>query len=158
MLKDKKVLIGGALLFGAAFWFYIKPNYFDSGPPPVYTDEQIAAAPKPILTLDERVLNLKGQNYAKTVIALEFSDPDLHFMGISGHALELEYEHFAEEMAPDLPRIWDVITRIFGEKTLADLATTEGKDELKQELLEAVNHELHHEEVINVYFVELVTQ
>ncbi len=30
MFKNKKVLIGGAVFFAAAFWFYIKPNYMDA--------------------------------------------------------------------------------------------------------------------------------
>ena len=72
MLKDKKVLAGAALLLGAAFWFYVKPTYLDSSSAaPQYTDEQIATAPRPTVTLEERVLNLKAP-----VVALEFEDPD----------------------------------------------------------------------------------
>ena len=162
MLKDKKVLAGGAVLFVAAFWFYIKPNYFDSTPPPVYTDEQIAEAPRPTVTLESRVLNLKAPvdapNYAKAVIAIEFADPDLDYIGLEGHAIELANEAFAEHLKPDVHRIWDAITLVFGEKTIAELATIEGKEALKEELIAAVNAELHHQQVENIYFVELVTQ
>ena len=162
MLKDKKVLAGGAVLFVAAFWFYIKPNYFDATPPPVYTEEEIAAAPRPTITLDSRVLNLKAPtdapNYVKTVIAIEFADPDLKYIGLEGHGLELANESFSEHAKPDVPKIWDAITLAFGEKTIGDLSTLEGKEALREELIAAINHELHHEEVSNIYFVELVTQ
>ena len=39
----------------AAFWFYIKPNYMDPKPPPVYTEEQIAEAPRPTVYLGKAV-------------------------------------------------------------------------------------------------------
>src|SRR4029079_13579993 len=69
MMKDKRVWAGAAVLIAAAFWFYIKPHFFDSAPPPVYTDEQIAEAPRPTIILDEKVFNLKAPanapNYVK---------------------------------------------------------------------------------------------
>ncbi len=55
MFKDKKVLAGGAVLFAAAFWFYIKPNYMDAKPPPVYTQEQIQSSPRPTVMLGREV-------------------------------------------------------------------------------------------------------
>jgi len=55
MLKDKKVLAGGAVLFLAAFWFYIKPNYMDAKPAPPITQEQIAASPHPTVMLGKEV-------------------------------------------------------------------------------------------------------
>ena len=54
MFKDKKILAGGAVLFAAAFWFYIKPNYMDPRPAAVYTAEQIAEAPRPTVILDRK--------------------------------------------------------------------------------------------------------
>ncbi len=161
-MKNKKVLIGVALLLAAAFWFYIKPNYMDAKPAPAYTDEQIAAAPKPTVQLEERVLNLKAPatapNYVKAAIALEFADPDLKWIGLAGHGLVIKNEVFAEEMEPDLPKIWDVITSIVGSKSVDQVSTSEGREELKQELMAAINKEIHHEQVQNVYFVTFITQ
>lgn len=161
-MKDKKVLIGVALLLAAAFWFYIKPNFMDAKPAPVYTDEQIAAAPKPTVQLEERVLNLRAPatapNYVKAAIALEFADPHHKWINLKGHALVLKNEVFTEEMEPDLPRIWDIITSIVGSRSVEQVATTEGREALKQELMAAINKEIHHEQVQNVYFVTFITQ
>lgn len=162
MFKDKKVLAGGAVLFAAAFWFYIKPNYMDSKPAPVYTDEQIASAPKPTLRLEERVLNLKAPatapNYVKAEIALEFTDPDHKWIGLKGHGIVAKNEVFAEEMEPDLPKIWDVVTAVIGSKSVDQVSTSDGREKLKEELIAAINKEIHHEQVQNIYFVTFITQ
>lgn len=162
-MKDPKILGGGAVLFAVLFWFVLKPMLF--GPPPepvVYTDEQIATAPRPTLTLEERVLNLKSDiespNYVKLILALEFEDPELHYMGLAGEALLEENEVFAEEMSPSTPRIWDVVTAIFGGRTLEEVSDVENREDLKDELIDAINEQLHEEQVENVYFVAFVTQ
>ncbi|MBI5948326.1 MAG: flagellar basal body-associated FliL family protein [Chloroflexi bacterium] len=161
-MPDKKILAGGAVLFGAAFWFYIKPNYLESPPPPVYTEEQLAEAPRPTLTLEERVINLKSPttspNYAKVTIAFEFADPDHKYIGAKGAGLEAKNEVFAEEMKPELHRIWDVVTNVMGKKTIEQVASSEGKEQLKTELIAALNKELHEEKVEGVFFVSFITQ
>jgi len=43
MMKDKKVLAGGAVLLVALFWFYVKPHYLAAKPPVVFTAAQIAS-------------------------------------------------------------------------------------------------------------------
>ncbi|MCC7365466.1 MAG: flagellar basal body-associated FliL family protein [Dehalococcoidia bacterium] len=167
MMKDKKVLAGGGVLLLALFWFYIKPNYVDAKPPPPPpSEEEIAAAPKPTLTIPGKgeeplILNLKstgtGQAYAKVEIALEFEDPDLEFLGVSGHALVLKNEEFASHMETEVHRIRDAISRVIGAKTLAEVSTVEGREALKEELIEAINEEMHTHHVASVYFSSFVT-
>lgn len=163
MLKDKKVLAGAAVLLGVAFWFYIKPTYLDSSSAaPQYTDEQIATAPRPTVTLEERVLNLKAPadrpNYVKLVVALEFEDPDHKWIGLQGEALAKKNEEFAYDLEPEMHRVWDVITDAMSEKTVQDVATASGRDQLKEELIAALNAVLHEPRVENIYFVTFVTQ
>ncbi len=161
-MPDKKLMAGGAVLAAAGFWFYVKPNYLESAPPPVYTEEQISDAPRPTVTLEERVLNLKAPavapNYVKVQIALEFADPDHKWIGLEGDGLMAANETFTTEMEGDLHRIWDSITDIVGSKSVEDVSTAEGRDELKTELRDAINADLHTQQVENVYFVTFVTQ
>jgi flagellar protein FliL len=162
MFKNKKVLIGGAVFFAAAFWFYIKPNYMDAKVPPVYTEAMIAAAPRPTLVLEERVLNLKAPasapNYVKASIALEFEDPKHKYISLKGHAIVIADEKFTEEMHHNLPKIWDTITQVVGSKSVEDVSSTPGREALKEELIEALNHELHDEKVEKIFFVTFITQ
>lgn len=161
-MKDKKVLIGGALLFGALFWFVIKPHFFAAKPPPVYTDQQISEAPRPTVQLEERVLNLKAPastpSYVKAVIALEFADPKHHYIGAKGAGLEAKNLAFEEEIKPELHRIWDTITSVVGSKSVDQVSTSEGRDKLKEELVAALNMDLHDQKVENVFFMTFITQ
>jgi flagellar basal body-associated protein FliL len=164
VLKNKKLLIGGGggLVFLLLFWFVLKPMFFGSSTPPVFTEEELAHAPRPTVTLEERVLNLKAPaaapNYVKAVIALEFNDPDHAWVGLHGHSLAAKNEAFTEDFEPEMHRVWDIITGIFGSKTIEEVASGEGRDELKHQLVEAINHELHDQQVEDVFFVTFVTQ
>jgi len=163
MNRKKLGIIGGAVLVvGALGWFYVKPNYVDAKPKPVYTEEQIAQAPRPTVTLEERVLNLKAPatapNYVKAVIALEFADPDHKWMGLKGEGLAGKNAAFAAELKPEMHRIWDVITTVVGARSVDQVATSEGRETLKAELVAAINHEMHSEKVETVYFVTFITQ
>lgn len=161
-MKDPKILAGGAVLLVAAFWFYIKPNYLDAAPPVVYTQEQLDAAPRPTVTLDELILNLNAPatapKFVKLVAALEFADPQHKWVGAKGAGLEAKNEAFAEELAPEKHRILDVVTAVVGTKTPDEIATPEGRDALKHDLIAAINSELHTEKVEDVYFVTFITQ
>lgn len=162
MMKDKKVLAGGAVLLLAAFWFYIKPTYFAAKPPPVYTEEQLAAAPRPTVQLEERVLNLKAPatspNYVKLVLALQFTDPKHTYLGLKGDALTLKNDAFKNEIKPELPRIWDAVTTILASKTVEQVSAVEGRDQLKAQIVEAINKDLHDLKVETVYFATFITQ
>lgn len=176
MFKDKKILAGGAVLFVAAFWFYIKPNYMDAKPPPVYTVEQIAAAPRPTVFIgkagagghgssnapDGIILNLKPsgttQRYAKVVMALEFGPATPPWVGLSADQVAAKNAEFAHHLEPEMHKILDAIAMVIGSHTAEELSTVEGKEKLKEELIEAINHHLHGEKVEKIYFETFIVQ
>lgn len=181
MFKDKKILAGGAVLFAAAFWFYIKPNYMDAKPPPVITQEQIDASPRPTVMIGRTVvaagghggaptsnapeglvLNLKAPatapNYVKVIIALEFERPKKPWIGVSGDALTNKNVEFTHHLQHEMPKILDAIATVFGSHTAAEVSTVEGKEALKAELIEAINEHLHEELVEAIYFEVFITQ
>ncbi len=175
-MPDKKILAGGAVLLAAAFWFYIKPNYLSSTPPPVFTEEQIAAAPRPTIFLGKAageghkaagedpglVFNLKAPSsqpsYVKVVMALEFEDTHKKYVGVAQAAVEAKDVLFAHELKPEMHKILDAITSTFSSKTIDDVATPEGRDKLKADIVKAVNTGLHEEKVSRVYFSVFITQ
>lgn len=176
MLKDKKVLAGGAVLFLAAFWFYIKPNYMDAKPAPPITQEQIEASPHPTVMLGKEVtlaahagntpeglvLNLKAPattpRYVKTIIALEFERPEKPWIGVTGDALTAKNIEFTHHLEHEMPKILDAVATVFASKTADDIATVEGREELKNALIEAINEHLPEEKVETIYFETLITQ
>ncbi len=177
MLKDKKVMAGGAVLFLSAFWFYIKPNYMDAKPAPVITQEQIDASPHPTVMLGKEVtvgghaagnapeglvLNLKAPasapRYVKAIIALEFERPEDPWIGVTGDALTAKNIEFTHHLEHEMPKILDAVATVFASKTADEIATVEGREELKGALIEAINEHLPEEKVETVYFETLITQ
>lgn len=175
MMKDKKVLAGGAVLLVAVFWFYIKPHYLTAKPPVVYTAEQIASAPKPTIILgqpaDPKVaetweglkMNLKAASndphYALAVIALEFADPKHAYVGLTAAAaIDAKNTAFAAQLDPQMHKVLDATTGVFGSKSVDDLSAANGREQLKTDLMTAINAQLTGEKVVGVYFETLITQ
>lgn len=175
MFKDKKILAGGAVLFVAAFWFYIKPNYMDPKPPPIYTQEQIDAAPRPTVFIgkasdghsktnapDGIILNLKPsgttQRYVKLVMALEFGPQTPPWVGLTTEKLAAKNAEFAHHLEPEMHKILDAIANVIGSHTAEEVSTVEGKEKLKAELIEAINHHLHGDKVQQIYFETFIVQ
>lgn len=163
-IKDPKVLAGVGVLLLVGFWFFVKPMVMGSSPPPKPpTTEQLAAAPKPTLTLEERVLNLKSPatapNYVKVSFALEFEDSKHAYLKLKGAAITAANTTLTEEMKPDLPRIWDSVIKTVGGKSVEQVASPEGQDALKSELITALNTELGPDrKVQRINFVTWITQ
>lgn len=162
-MRDKKVMAGGALLLGAAgFWFVLKPEFVDQAPPPDYTEEEIAAAPKPTIEMEELVLNLRAPAsdpaYVKIELAIEFADPNNHYVGLAPADVQSRNESFAGDLQPQMPRIRDAITAVVGDATPEEVSTPEGRNELKDELVSALNDRIDEERVTDVYFVTFITQ
>ena len=176
MLKDKKVLAGGAVLFVALFWFYIKPTYMTAAPPPIPpTEKQIAEAARPKIVLGRPAevkaaaswtglkMNLKSSadspHYALAQIELEFADPKHTYVGVVAPlALDAMNTKFADELAPEMHKVLDATTKFFGSKTVEQISSTDGRDQLKTELITAINAQLRDQKVEAVYFPTLITQ
>jgi len=162
-VKDKKLLGVGALLLGAAvFWFVLKPQFLDSSPPRVYTEAEIAEAPRPTLTMPETVLNLLAPPvspaYVKVQLAIEFADPTHAYVGLTPEAAAKKNEELAHELEPDIHRIRDVVNAVIGGSTVDSVSTPAGREELKAALVAALNERMHEPHVESVYFLTFITQ
>lgn len=175
MLKDKKVLVGLAVLLAAVFWFYVKPTYLAAAPVVPPTAEQIASAHRPTITLGQPVdpkaaaawqglkMNLKSTadspHYALTIIALEFEDPKHAYVGVTAAAaLTAKNAVFADELAPYMDKMLDATTTTFAGTSVEDATSPDGQAKLKQALMDAINANLPDQKVSNVYFPTLITQ
>jgi flagellar FliL protein len=57
-----------------------------------------------------------------------------------------------------LPQIRDVILTLVTSKTFADIRTPEGKERLREDIIDRINHVLAKEAVKSVYFTEFIVQ
>jgi flagellar FliL protein len=132
---------------------------------PMHEARMAAEKAKPPVTvmypIKERVVNLtdKGTTkYLKAAVTLEFIDHAVKEPP-KGHAVVAQQEHFAEEMVGHAAVIEDALLNTLASKTSAELLRPEGKEMLKNELIERINHSLHEKEhVVNVYFTSFIIQ
>lgn len=123
------------------------------------------AHPKPRVTVmyptKERVVNLTDKassRYLKVSLTLEFIDAKAKEPP-KGEAVKLQQEEFAKEMSGHSAVIDDALVGTLSAKSSSELLKPDGKDLLKSELIERVNHALHDDEkVVNVYFTSFIIQ
>ena len=124
--------------------------------------------------LDSKAVNLAepgGLRYLQAAIVLEFrplatSATDAEAAdagGGSAHgAADTEvvdpYADFKADIDQRRPVIDDIVMTILSSKTFNEIATVEGKQTLKEELMTAINDALGYPAVMNVYFTEFIVQ
>ncbi len=96
--------------------------------------------------------------YIKIALALEIEDPSLKGALPRGDEYRRRQEELAKELRPFTPLLDDQITTVLAAKTVIQLTTPDGKEQLRQELLEQFNKVLPEHRVLNVYYTEFVIQ
>jgi len=104
------------------------------------------AVPQPQLVIANRVFNLAGTNsgykYVKLTLAVSFADDKGDFAKANGAALKKLEDAFTADNAGALTAFNDILTTTVSNKTAADLATPQGKEALRQELIGKFNQAL----------------
>ena len=124
--------------------------------------------------LDPFIVNLSdSSSFLKVTMLLEYDPAVLAKAsshgkqggsGQGGGGMEGEGKADSGALPPLLkerePMIKDAIIRVLSSKTAQEVLTVEGKEKLKEELLEAINEAVGLEEapVVNLYFIEFIVQ
>lgn len=114
-----------------------------------------------MLDTGTKIINLvdqTGRKYLRAGVVLEFVIQDAEYYSMAEEekaAFETAYE---EEMSTKLPVINDIIITLLSSQTFESVYTAEGKEALRQKILEQVNAQLPGEKVVYVYFTEFVVQ
>jgi flagellar FliL protein len=158
-------IIGAALLLGAGAAAAIVMGLIPVPFGPLAEARAAAEKAKPPVTVmyptKERVVNLTDRSaakYLKVSLTLEFIDNKLKDPP-KGAAVTTQQTDFAAEMSPYSAIIDDALVTTLSSKGSADLLKLDGKEALKNELIDRVNKALHEEEkVVNVYFTSFIIQ
>jgi flagellar FliL protein len=138
-------------------------------------EEVVVEAPKKLKTLklDPFIVNLSENiSFLKCTLLIEFDpvlmdkalglngkDGKAHGGGAAGGGAKVEesgHPHFTERQ----PMIRDAVINVLASKKVQDVITPEGKDRLKEELIESINESLglNEDPVVNIYFLEFIIQ
>jgi flagellar basal body-associated protein FliL len=141
----------------------------ENGAAEVWTEVQSGQG----ITLDTgtKIVNLVdpgGRKFIRTNVVLEFAPNDpVYFStetassgeeGSSMSPSQAYAQEFLTELEGKLPIINDAIITLLSTKSFDDVYTAEGKDILRNEIMQAVNSRLTEYHVIYVYFTEFVMQ
>lgn len=123
--------------------------------------EQARPAVTVMYAMKERVVNLAdtgSPRYLKVQVTLEFIDQSRKEPP-KGEAIKQQQEAFSKEIAAHSAILEDKLTMVFSSQHSSDLLTPQGKERLKQQLIDQVNAALHQQErVVNIYFTTFIIQ
>lgn len=108
-----------------------------------------------------KIVNLidpTGRRYLRAGIVLEFAPADLTYYTMPVEEKAVYLETFNEEINTIKPVINDIIITLLSTQSFESVYTAEGKEELRQALIDTINSQLPDHHVIFVYFTEFVVQ
>lgn len=169
------VLAGGGLAVGV-FMFL---NPFGSGgaaePTPEPTPVVVEGKLGPHIILESRIFNLRSiaghpPTYLKLETVVEFETTDEAWAKVLHGCVQeaggspckakeaLLLNEFAEEIGTGRTLIEDAVTSIVSSKTIEQISSPEGKEQLREEIEERVARVIPHPHVTRVLFTDFVTQ
>lgn len=113
------------------------------------------------VTLGERVVNLAdpgGFRYLKTEIVLSLHSPGVIGPDLTTDELATEQALLNARLEPIKPQIQDVLTSVLTAKTVAEVTTPEGKEALRDELIERLQPLIRQNQITGLYFAQFVIQ
>jgi flagellar basal body-associated protein FliL len=117
----------------------------------------------PMLALDDKVINLTtttpgGYKYAKVGVTIELRPTAASFYDLHGTDRTKEETLELAKHTEDLPLLIDAVGGVVSAHDSSTLTTPDGRATLKTELLAAARKILGSDEVIDVFFTDLVMQ
>ncbi len=108
-----------------------------------------------------KIINLSepgGRKYIRVNIVLEFAPNDSEYYKMAEEEKIAYKTRFEEEISSKMPIINDCLITLISSKTFEDIYTTEGKENLRKEIIQVLNEKLPEYSVIYVYITEFVVQ
>lgn len=113
-----------------------------------------------------KIINLAepgGRRYIRIGVVLEFvppaADPEAKPAAAGeGAAVNPAVDAFTTAVNAKLPMINDTMITLLSSKSFEELYTTEGKEKLRQQIMEKIQSLMPHDELLGVYFTEFVVE
>jgi flagellar basal body-associated protein FliL len=106
-----------------------------------------------------KIINISdptGKRYLRVTIVIELAPTDPKYPEMTGEERSAYQTEFTAEVTTKLPVVDDVIITLVSQKTFEELYTAEGKEKLREEILEKVSERLTGYSIVSVYFTEFV--
>lgn len=159
--KKTIVLLGIPLGLGLAGGLAAIVLLGGSGSTPPITPDPSPGQHGLMVPLEEKVVNLMDggdYRYAKIGVTVEVRPEKADYYALVGEARAVADKELLKEFEPAMPLMLDALGRVVGSHTSTELGTPEGREALKAELMAEMKHVLGEEEVLDLYFTDMVMQ
>ncbi len=106
-----------------------------------------------------KIINISdptGKRYLRVTIVLEFAPTDPKYPEMTADERAAYSTTFSAEVTTKLPLVDDAIITLVSQKSFEDLYTADGKEKLRNEILESVSNRLTGYKILSIYFTEFV--
>lgn len=122
--------------------------------------EEVSLGHGIMIDTSTKIVNLAepgGKKFIRVTATLEFAPP-AGYSSLPEEEKTAELAEFTASINSKIPVLDDTIVTLLSSKEFAAVYSTEGKDVLRQEIIDAINSRLPEYKVIYVYFKEFVMQ
>ncbi len=114
-----------------------------------------------MMDMSTKIINLvdpTGRKYIRLTVVVEFAPDNPEYETLPEEEKTLYLEEFKGKLESRLPIMDDTVITLLSTKTYEDLYTAEGKEKLRAEIMESLEHKLPDLYIIAIYFTEFVVQ
>jgi flagellar FliL protein len=114
-----------------------------------------------MVNMSTKIINLMdpgGRRYIRVTIVVEFAPDNPDYQKLAAEAKTAYLTQFQDKLNSLLPIMDDTAITLLSTKTYEDLYTADGKEKLRQELMNTLSQKLPELHIISIYFTEFVVQ
>ena len=114
-----------------------------------------------MVDMSTKIINLVdpgGRKYIRLTVVVEVAPDNPEYISLPEEEKAVYLEEFQAEMASLMPIMDDTVITLLSTKSYEDLYTAEGKEKLRGEIMETLEHKLPELHIISIYFTEFVVQ
>ncbi len=160
-IKVVIMIVGGAVILGlgGAFAFYklLSHSNQEAAAPVQQAAPAAAHSESPKATPASTAAGAAGEIFDLDPFVVNLADPETHYLKITVK-LELERSDVKDELTKRTPQVRDAILILLTSKETSNVRTTQGKYQLRDEVMARVNAVLPRGGVRGAYFTDFVLQ
>jgi flagellar basal body-associated protein FliL len=114
-----------------------------------------------MVNMSTKIINLQDQTsskYIRVTIVLEFAPDDPTYPTMAADAKTAYVADFQSRVTARMPVLDDTVITLLSTKTFEDLYTADGKEKLRQQIMQAIATKMPDFKILSLYFTEFVVQ
>ncbi len=114
-----------------------------------------------MLNMSTKIINLVdpgGRKYIRVTVVVEFAPDNPEYLALPAEEKTTYLTEFNAKLTSRMPIMDDTVITLLSTKTFEDLYTADGKEKLRQEILDQLTSKLPDLKILAVYFTEFVVQ